>query len=102
MDELSLPTLARVTVEQFRRTHELSPRGAADLVSELTVALLTVVRHERRQCAALCEARGRLWDGTATREQTPPSLRHEAELRGREAAYLADAITERGEPAPPG
>jgi hypothetical protein len=102
MDELSLPTLARATVDQFRRTHELSPSAAADLVSDLTLALLTVVRHERRQCAALCEARGRLWDGTAAREQTPPGLRHEAELRAREAVYLADAITDRGEPAPPG
>jgi hypothetical protein len=88
--------LARETAKDFLATHAPASQGLVPLLAQaIEIAVLTAVRTERAECVALCHARQQLWDRTALREDAPAPLRHEAQQRSNEAAYLADALAAR-------
>jgi hypothetical protein len=97
MESVSLAAVARVAVDDLREGREevITPALAAELASAIEVALLTVLRTERRACAAECTRRGELWQRAAEKAEIAEHARHEAESRANEALYLGDLIAMR-------
>ena len=89
-------TPARLLVDEFReRFSPLITEGMADLLlAQIDVLLTAATSSERRQCEDLCIERAALWNGYITRHDAG-ALRGEAEMREKEALYLADAIAAR-------
>jgi hypothetical protein len=97
MESVTLAAVARVAVDDFREGREavITPALAAELARAIEVALLTVLRAERRTCAAECTRRGELWQRAAERLGTDTQAQQEGEHRANEALYLADLIAMR-------
>jgi hypothetical protein len=98
MDSLSPDVVARFVADDYFTAHDRGATATArlDLAARIEIALRAAVVEERRTCAALCDARHALWQGTEEKPETPPPLRSEAGCRATEAAWLADAIRARG------
>lgn len=96
-ENLPLADVARVAAEDFRKGREvvITPALARELAAAIELALLTVVRAERRACVAACTRRAELWEKTGERPGIAEHARHEAEHRANEAHYLADLIATR-------
>ena len=97
MDSSLLGHIAKVAADDFRRGREavIPPALVGELASAIELALLTAVRAERRACAAECTRRAALWERTGEREGLAEKARYEAQCRGNEALYLADALATR-------
>jgi hypothetical protein len=61
------------------------------LALQIEQVIRSAVRDERRECEEVCRARSRLWQTCVASGPSSPLL-VEAELRDKEALYLADAI----------
>ena len=66
------------------------------LALQIEHVIRSAVHDERRQCEEVCRARSRLWQVCGASGPSS-ALLVEAELREKEALYLADAIGTRGE-----
>jgi hypothetical protein len=66
------------------------------LALQVEQVIRSAVRDERRECEEVCRARSRLWQTCIASGPSSPLL-VEAELRDKEALYLADAIGARDE-----
>ena len=93
MDATHHETAAGNLVRTFRdRFAPLISEGMGEaLRAQIEALLRAAVRQERRQCEEVCAARATLWNAAIARHEPGP-LRAEAEHRGKEARYLADAI----------
>jgi hypothetical protein len=95
-EQFSPAALARLAVEEFRRSGPALSEGAsADLAHRIETVLRTALLHEREACAALCRRRRELWGSTEERPGAPALLRQEARARSNEAAWLEDALRAR-------
>jgi len=97
MNTPSLADVAQVTVDDFRKGREaqISVALARELATAVELALLTVVRGERRACSAECARRAELWTRTSDSASAAEPLRQEALHRANEARYLSDLIATR-------
>jgi len=68
------------------------------LALKVEQVIRSAVRDERSECEEVCRARSRLWQ-TCVASGPSSALLVEAELRDKEALYLADAIGARDESA---
>lgn len=66
------------------------------LALQVEQVIRSAIRDERRECEEVCRARSRLWQKCVA-SSSSSALRAEAELRDKEALYLADAIGARDE-----
>jgi len=84
---------ARTMVDEFRERFSplISEGMSQQLLVQIQVLVRSAVRSERRDCEDLCSERAALWNGYITRHDSSP-VRAEAEMREKEALYLADAI----------
>ena len=92
-DQESVDSAARTLVDDFReRFAPLITEGMSQhLLALIHVLLRSATCAERRECEDLCTARAGLWNHYLARNETGP-VRAEAEMREKEALYLADAI----------
>jgi hypothetical protein len=94
---LSLSDVAKVAVDDFKKGNggALTAAMMAELATVIELALLTVVRDERRACVAECTRRAELWEKTGDKPDTSAPLRAEARARAAEARYLGDLVATR-------
>jgi hypothetical protein len=84
---------ARSLVDEFRERFAplISEGMGRALLAQIEVLVRSAVRAERRDCEDVCIERAALWNGYITRNESG-AVRAEAEMREKEALYLADAI----------
>ncbi len=88
---------ARLAADIQARFSPLISDGMRDFLAlQVEKVIRSAVREERAECEEVCRARSRLWQ-TCVASGPSSALLVEAELRDKEALYLADAIGTRDE-----